>query len=182
MRRRPLLRLLEAYLLRYPEESEVTDRFVSFVNDHEDCFERHLAVGHITGSAWIVSEDGGETLLTHHAKLDIWVQPGGHADGDPDVLAVAMREAEEETGLLSLTPEREEIFDLDVHRIPARKNEPGHDHFDVRFLLRQSGDRSYRVSEESHDLAWVPLGEIERFSREESILRMRDKTAGFLRR
>jgi len=180
MHRRPLLDLLDRYLDRHPEEAATASRFRSFVAEYADCFERSLAVGHVTGSAWLVDRGGALTLLTHHRKLDRWLQPGGHADGECDVLAVALQECREETGLRSLEPVTTEIFDLDIHPIPARKDEPPHEHYDVRFLVRQTGDESYTVSEESHDLAWVPLGELETYTDEPSMRRMRDKARRWL--
>ncbi len=176
MHRKPFLELLENYGKRHSEESGVVERFRIFVTENPDCFERTLETGHITGSAWIISESGQETLLTHHRKLDIWVQTGGHADGECDVLAVAMKEAEEEAGLNSIAPVSPEIFDLDVHSIPARKSDPEHFHYDVRFAIRQTGSQEFVVSEESHDLAWVPLDDLEKYTSEESMLRMRQKS------
>lgn len=180
MHRAPLLQALRVYDARYPEEAESTDRFARFVQDHEDCFERSLAIGHITGASWITNATGDEVLLTHHAKLDIWIQPGGHADGDPDVLAVARKEAEEETGLDPLELVIPEIFDLDIHDIPARKSDPAHEHFDVRFAFRHSGDGRFTVTEESHDLAWVPLTHLSRYTDEVSLHRMARKWHDFL--
>jgi 8-oxo-dGTP pyrophosphatase MutT (NUDIX family) len=119
-------------------------------------------------------------LSIHHRKLGIWLQLGGHSDGESDVLSVAMDEAVEESGLTSLEVVCEEIFDLDVHGIPARKNEPAHFHYDVRFLFRQTGAEDYIVSEESHDLAWVPMAELESYTSEWSMRRMRDKAVRIL--
>ena len=79
------------------------------------------------------------------------------------------------TGLATLDPDGSEIFDLDIHAIPARGADPEHFHYDVRFLLRDTGEGVFVVSEESHDLAWVSLDELERFSDEISMRRMRDK-------
>ena len=103
----------------------------------------------------------------------LWLQLGGHSDGDPDTAAVAKREAEEESGL-PVTLVSPEIFDIDVHAIPARKEDPEHEHFDVRFqLVAQRED--FVVSPESIDLAWVPLVELQQYTDEESILRMQRK-------
>src|SRR4051794_7952145 len=68
----------------------------AFVRQYAECFHRSLAIGHLTGSAWLLDTTGGRVLLTHHRKLDRWIQLGGHADGDPDLLGVALREAREE--------------------------------------------------------------------------------------
>jgi 8-oxo-dGTP pyrophosphatase MutT (NUDIX family) len=117
-----------------------------------------------------VNEPGTHVLLTHHRKLDRWLQLGGHSDGDPDTLAVARREAEEESGL----PVRvlgTAIFDLDVHEIPARKGDPAHYHYDVRFIF-VADHEGFEVSDESHDLAWVPIDGLADYSTEESLLRM----------
>ncbi len=179
MHRQPLLEQLAVYQNSRPAEAETVRRFIDFVNAHEDCFERTLAIGHITGSAWIVSADGSEILLTHHRKLDRWLQLGGHADGDPDVVAVALREAREESGLEDFELLGHGIFDLDIHPIPARKNEPEHLHYDVRYIFRAAGDTRFTVSEESHDLRWVPVDEVRTLTGEESMLRMVRKWRGF---
>jgi len=175
MHRKPLLTLLDHYLERYPGEADTTLRFADFVKQHSDCFERSLSVGHVTGSAMILDLRGERVLLTHHRKLNLWLQPGGHADGNSDGLAVAMQECLEETGLKSLVPVSTEIFDLDVHGIPARKDEPSHFHYDLRFLVRQTEEEEYIVSDESHDLAWVALDRLEDYTVEWSMRRMREK-------
>lgn len=175
MQHQHLLEALRIYGTRHPEEVEIVSRFREFVSSQPDCFRRELPCGHITGSAWIVNRAGNQVLLTHHRKLGIWVQPGGHCDGNPDVLATALREAVEESGLSPLEPLSSEIFDLDVHQIPERGAEPAHLHWDVRYALLHDGDGRYQVSPESHDLAWVPLERITDFSQDESLLRMARK-------
>lgn len=175
MHRKPLLDLLENYASRYPEEGDAVARYKDFVETYPDCFERTQQKGHVTCSAWIVDASGEKTLLTHHRKLNIWLQPGGHADGDSDPLRVAMKESLEETGLERLSAVSGEIFDLDIHGIPARKDEPSHFHYDVRFLIQTGGGGEYIVSEESHDLAWVLMDDLEKYTDEWSMRRMRDK-------
>lgn len=173
MHRAALLTLLENYPPLDAADRACRERFIAFVRAHPQCFSRELRVGHVTGSAWIVDASGARVLLTHHRKLDIWVQPGGHADGDPDVAAVALREAREETGLSNLTRCGPGIFDLDIHPIPARDAVPAHEHFDVRFAFRADASQPLLVSDESHALAWVKLDQLEQFSREASLARMR---------
>ncbi|MAS96577.1 MAG: NUDIX hydrolase [Verrucomicrobiales bacterium] len=175
MHRQPLLEMIERYAEAHPGERDTADRVHDFVSRYSDCFERSLKVGHITGSAWIIDRTGTKTLLTHHRKLGIWLQPGGHADGNSNVLEVAMQECLEETGLTSIEPVSVEIFDMDVHGIPARKDEPSHFHYDVRFLIQQKGDEDYVISPESHDLAWVSMEELESYTIEWSMRRMRNK-------
>ncbi|MGJ8645025.1 MAG: NUDIX hydrolase [Luteolibacter sp.] len=173
--RKSLLEQLYEYASRYPEEAGVTDRFIEFVESASACFERGLAVGHITGSAWVVNADGSEVLLTHHAKLDRWLQLGGHADGESDVFAVAVKEAEEESGLENFVQVGEGIFDIDIHPIPARKGEPEHLHYDVRYVLRPGGSMEFTVSDESHDLRWVKPEGVKELTTENSMMRMVEK-------
>lgn len=175
MHRDPLIQLIDRYLERHHGETDTALRVKDFVQRYSDCFERSQQAGHITGSGWIVDSSGKRTLLTHHAKLNLWLQPGGHADGESDALSVAMRECVEETGLRALRTVTTEIFDLDVHGIPERKGEPSHFHYDIRFLLQAGKDESYVVTEESHDLAWVKMQSLEDYTIEWSMRRMRDK-------
>lgn len=139
----------------YPQDPGVR-AFLDFLASAPGVFERTHAPGHFTGSAWLVSADGERVLLTHHRKLGRWLQLGGHADGDPDLARVALREAEEESGLRDLVVEPA-IFDLDRHLIPARGNEPAHWHYDVRYVVRATGSETFAVSEESFALAWKPI-------------------------
>ncbi len=175
MHRQPLLDLLADYSARHPDEVAMVERFQRFVHDYPDCFERRLEVGHVTGSAWLVDAAGERVLLTHHRKLDIWVQLGGHADGDADVARVALTEAQEESGLTDLVLDEPVVFDVDIHRIPERPGEPAHWHHDVRFVVRARTDERYAVSAESHDLAWVDIAAIGQLTREASMLRMARK-------
>lgn len=175
MHRRPLLEALERYAELHRNEQATIKRFLEFVRANERCFERSLDEGHVTGSAWVVDASRTRVLLTHHAKLDIWVQLGGHADGEPDLLCVALREAEEESGLEGLQPLSEEIFDVDVHAIPARAEEPEHFHYDVRFAISGGEDERFSVSDESHDLAWVDVTRLHERTNERSMLRMARK-------
>jgi 8-oxo-dGTP pyrophosphatase MutT (NUDIX family) len=144
---------------RVPAQAPVAAQFADFVHAHPWCCRRELQVGHLTGAAWLVDRAGTRVLLTHHRKLDRWLQLGGHADGDTDLAAVALREAHEESGLADLVVEPQ-VFDLDRHWIPARGAEPGHWHYDVRFVVRATTTEAFVVSEESHALAWRAVTEV----------------------
>ncbi|MDI9875977.1 NUDIX hydrolase [Flectobacillus rivi] len=176
MHRKQLLQLLEQYTPADATEQLHYEAICEFVNQQPDCFERTLLIGHVTGSAWIVDAERQHTLLTHHHKLNQWFQTGGHCDGDPDVLAVSLREAEEETGLTSVKAISPQIFDIDVHIIPARKTEPEHYHYDVRFLIEADKNEPLIVSSESKDLAWVAISEVSNLNNSESIMRMARKS------
>lgn len=175
MGREEIIRQLRDYQARWKNEAETAERFIDFVSANPDCFGRGLKVGHVTGSAWLVDRAGRRVLLTHHRKLNMWVQLGGHADGDPDVFRVARREAAEESGLEDIAPVCARLFDIDVHRIPARRDEPAHLHWDLRYAFRAAGSEAYRVSDESHDLAWIEIEALKSVTQEESMLRMADK-------
>lgn len=185
MHRRPLLAMLDRYEARYPAEGAVVARIRALVESHADCFERACRPGHVTASAWIVAPGSDRVLLVHHRKLDRWLQPGGHCDGQPDPAAAALREAEEETGLnrLRLSDPSPEVIplDLDVHEIPPRYGangqliEDAHEHHDVRFLIVAPGDQPPRVSEESHAVRWFTPQELAAVTNEESVLRMARK-------
>lgn len=173
--RRDLLDLLREYRPLDRHDRLQKEKIETFVRDHFDCFERSNVKGHVTGSAWIVDHAGRRVLLTHHKKLNKWLQLGGHSDGNPNLLQVALREAWEESGLEGLTPLSPHIFDLDVHSIPPREGEPGHYHYDIRFAFRAPAGKELIISEESHQLSWVPLDDLSQYSDEESLHRMARK-------
>lgn len=175
MHRNDLLAKLRNYRIRWPDEIAMTDQLIQFTESNPDCFDRSLTVGHITGSAWLVNQAGTHVLLTHHKKLNMWLQLGGHADGNTDILDAARQEALEESGIQTLESVNTEIFDIDIHLIPERKSEPAHHHHDIRFVFRCLEDENYVVSDESHDLAWVEIQSLENYTNEESMLRMATK-------
>ena len=174
MHRTPILNALARYAHRHPDEDAVTARFAEFIRTERRCFERNCWAGHVTGSAWLVDGAGRHVLLTHHKKLGRWLQLGGHSDGDPDSLGVALREAVEESGL-SVDPVWRDPFDLDIHPIPPRGTDPEHFHFDVRYALRVRASETFALSDESHELAWVPIADVKSVTDEASILRMTRK-------
>ena len=150
---------LTTYAARWPQEAATVALFHTLLDDAQNPFQRERLAGHFTASCWLVSADGARVLLTHHRKLGLWLQLGGHADGQRELSAAALREAEEESGLAGLTI-APEIFDLDRHRIPAHKTVPEHWHYDVRFVVRAGTDEVYTISEESLDLAWRDIAEL----------------------
>ncbi len=180
MHRKQILRLLDSYPIIYDSDRAQAERVRRFVQAKASCFDRSLAEGHLTGSAWIVSPDRRRVLLTHHHKLNRWLQLGGHADGDPDIFSVAQREAREESGLRHLRPLSPWIFDIDVHGIPARSGTAGHYHYDIRFIFEADPAAPLVVSHESKELAWVDLASIAEPDFDWSMHRMARKTAQFL--
>ena len=179
MHRDALLALLSRYARRWPEEP-VTARFSAFVTGQPRCFERDcFDDGHVTGSAVVLDLAGTSMLMTHHAKLGRWLQLGGHADGEANPLAVACREATEESGL-AVAPRGTDAVDLDIHAIPPHGRDPQHFHYDVRFLLQVEESDRFTATAESLALAWVPLSSVEAVTREESIRRLVSKARSAL--
>jgi len=185
MHRRPLVDMLAHYRQCFPAETDVVDRIARLIHARADCFERTCRPGHITGAAWIVSPDRRRVLLAHHRQLGRWLQLGGHADGQSQVELVALREAQEESGLSAfdfvpidgvLAP-----LDVDVHAIPARYDPEGrlvedaHEHHDIRFLLVAHAEQPIRASDESHEVTWFAPEEVLELTDEESVLRMMRK-------
>lgn len=172
--RRDLALSLESFTTPYPEEQQFVSRFLELLRN-ERAYHRDFLPGHMTGSAWIIDQTKQYALLVHHAKLNRWLQPGGHADGDENIIAVARKEAEEETGLTNLVL-LHPLFDIDIHPIPARKDFPQHDHYDIRCLFMADKNDKILLSEESHAVEWFPLtGLVEKSGGNQSIARMVEK-------
>ena len=167
------------------EETSNLLKFRRFIAQTKKPFARQTLQGHITGSAMVLSPEGDRILLMHHKKLNKWLQLGGHSDGDSNPARVALREAHEESGLSDLSlmrwnrPAHQDLvylpFDLDVHDIPARKAEPAHQHFDVRYLVQATQSTQIKANEESHELRWVSLEQAQLLTQERSMLRQFDK-------
>ncbi len=177
---RDLFSLLQHFAPQSTAQVEAKLQFLDFAKSHPDVYHRTHPPGHFTASAWLVSKDGARVLLTHHKKLGRWLQLGGHADGDQDLINVALREAEEESGLSGLIIEPE-IFDLDAHEIPARgvigapNYEAVHIHWDARFVVRASVE-DFALSDESLALAWVDIATLAADpSADASLVRMAEK-------
>ena len=157
--RKALLEALRQHVPADAEEARDRDQILAFVARHEQPFDRAIREGHLTGSAITVSADGSQVLLLHHRKLDRWLQPGGH--GDPGETAgeqVALREAFEESGIAGLWLDAlaPRPLDVDVHDIPARGDEPAHQHLDLRYLVRApDGARASPALAELHEIRWV---------------------------
>ena len=155
-----LIQLIQNYSDRYPSE-KVAITMLSFIENHTNHFSRTNHHGHFTGSAWIINPDKTKILMTHHKKIGKWLQLGGHADGESDLLKVSQREAVEESGINNFVTISNEIFDMDIHEIPPIGSDPKHLHYDIRFLLQADPDKeSLIISNESHDVAWIPLDKI----------------------
>ena len=173
--REVLIDLVDDHIPLNEVEEQHTAKTLNFLRSNENCVSAGNLSGHITASAWILSPGREDTLLTHHKKLDRWLQLGGHVEDDATIQDAALREAIEESGINELCLLQESIFDIDVHQIPERKTVPEHYHYDLRFLI-QSASTEFQIGDESNSRAWVGLREIDRWNPDVSILRMARKT------
>ncbi len=167
-----ILEQLQQYQPFDLNEKAMIGETIAFIQSYANCLERSLAVGHITASAWITDQARQCVLLTHHKKLGKWFQLGGHADGEPDLIKVALTEAREESGLTHFTLVSPAIFDVDIHLIPARQSDPAHFHYDIRFLLEADRNQPLIINHESKALKWIAIDEVANLNNSESIIRM----------
>lgn len=173
----PARAVLEAF--RPPDDHQrgEQERILAFLDQHPDALHRSCLAGHLTAAAVLLDAERERILLTHHRKLERWLQLGGHCDGDGNLAASALREGIEESGIPDLQIDPRPL-DLDVHPIPARParpgrpEEPAHLHLDVRFLVYAPPQARFVVSEESHDLAWVAPADLARYASDRSVTRL----------
>lgn len=175
-KREHLKELLQSYNPTTATEREFWERMLRLCESEGDPFSRHhFEPGHFTASSFILSPDQKSLLLIYHSKLHRWLQPGGHVDPeDTDIIASAQREVLEEVGLSTLELVSKGIFDVDIHEIPARKQEPDHDHYDVRFVF-QAPDLSFSAGSDALEARWVPLTEISEVESDRSVMRAVEK-------
>jgi 8-oxo-dGTP pyrophosphatase MutT (NUDIX family) len=178
MHRQEILSLLAKHRTRFMEEAAYVNRARAFIEANPDCFKRELWPAHVTGSTWVINPDRSQILMLHHRKHDQWFQPGGHADGETDILGVALRETAEETGVdaehIHLVDH--DIFDVDIHTIPPTDYGAEHEHIDIRFLVEIDDQLALPGNDESHEVRWVTLHEVSRFNNNRSTFRMVEKT------
>ena len=162
---------VERYASTIPHQIEERRRILEFIDAHPDALERSCLTGHLTASTLLVDADGARALLTHHKKLDLWLQLGGHCDGDGNLVASAWREATEESGIEGIAIEPVPI-DLDIHTIPERRGVPEHWHLDVRFIAHAPAGASEVVSDESHALGWFAPDALGEIASDDSVARL----------
>lgn len=139
----------------FDEDNRIINRFRSLLLETDAPFSRDQVPGHFTGSCFVLNPSQSEILLLHHKKLKKWLQMGGHCDGEIELSLVALREAKEESGSNDITLLLSSVVDLDIHKIPERKNEPEHYHYDLRFLaVCNSPNNIQMAEEESTALQW----------------------------
>ena len=147
-------------------EQERQDQAVmlAFLEKNPDAFYRTNLLAHMTASAWVVNPQRSKVLMVYHRLYDSWSWAGGHADGEEDLLAVALREVREETGVQRLRPVTEEIYSLEVLTVDGHEKHgryvPSHLHLNVTYLLEAEEDQPLRVCEaENSGVAWFSLAD-----------------------
>lgn len=176
MHRNKLLNMLENYVSRHPEEEVYKKLIVDFIKNHSNCFERSCSIGHITASGFVLDYNLSSALLMHHTKLNMWLQLGGHCDGDDNVLAVALKEVQEESGIETVSFLSKQIYDIDVHLVPASRKDPAHYHYDIRFLLKVSSpEATISRNNESIDMRWFKNNINILPTKERSVVRLFEK-------
>jgi 8-oxo-dGTP pyrophosphatase MutT (NUDIX family) len=154
-------------------------KVMDLLANYDNFWQRENEHGHLTASAWVVDDAQSKVLLTHHKKLDIWLQLGGHIEEeDTDIYAACRRELIEESGLIDFELLSSAIFDIDVHSIPlSKKDIPAHFHYDIRLLFRgDSRQKPIFDIQESNQVAWIDLDQIANYSNEVSVIRMVKKS------
>lgn len=175
---------LRSYKPSDDAERKHVERMRDLLEHEPRCFWRDVfSPGHFTGSALVVNPARTKVLLMKHKYLDRWMQFGGHADGNGNLAEVAMMEACEESGLTEKDfriVNDGRIVDMDIHLIPAnpKKNEPAHEHFDVRFLLETDDKVPLPLNPEGLTLEWVDFQEAaKRVGDDEAMMRLFDKAS-----
>ena len=159
-----LLKQLKAYVPYNEQETNDKEVMIKLLEKESDIFTRENEVAHFTASSWLVNKEHTKVLMIYHNIYHSWSWTGGHADGETDLLAVAMREAMEETGVKTITPVGEDIFSIeiltvDVH-IKRGKYVPSHLHLNVTYLLEADEAEVLHIKQdENSGVAWFTLEE-----------------------
>jgi ADP-ribose pyrophosphatase YjhB (NUDIX family) len=157
-------------------ERESLDREVmlDYISNTEDILTRENKIAHMTTSAWIVNKERTKVLMIYHNIYDSWAWVGGHADGDEDLIHVAKKEIEEETGIKNVKLLLDGIYGLNVitvdNHIKRGKVVNSHLHFDIEFLFEADENDMIRIKEdENSGVRWINLDEVEKYSSEEKM-------------
>jgi 8-oxo-dGTP pyrophosphatase MutT (NUDIX family) len=164
--------ILHQYRQSFPHEHHTIsacEKYLQLCQKHAETPPRFA-----TGSAWLINPNNGKILLTHHKNLDRWLQPGGKINKEDNlsILQTALREAQEESGIKHIALSSPELFHLDIHYIPAQKNQEARYYYDFCFLHHITQDQPLSKSAESLDLKWFSMAELMQMDLENSIEKM----------
>jgi len=172
-----LVQSLISYAQKNPHDECVSQEIISWIQKHREfAFRRENLEGHITASLLVMNHEKTKLLLMKHKKLGLWLQFGGHADGELDIFSVALREFHEESGITSSPIVFSGIFNVHIHEIPAHKNIASHKHYDILYLATISEDTVFsRQEDEVDDIRWFEIEGIEKYIGEKRMLAMIEK-------
>ena len=177
-----LLDELKNYISYDETEKQNVAKTIAFLQSNKNAFERSNLLGHFTAGG-LVGDMYGNVLLNHHKKANIWIQFGGHADGDKNIKRVSLREVYEECGIKDFCYASNNIFDVDVQYIPdnINKGEPAHYHYDINYLYIVDTHENH-ISNESLELRWVSVDEAKQLAKpdDKGMQRMLNKYELFL--
>lgn len=162
---------IEAYNPCNEQEERDKAVMLQYMSDHPDCLERQNQIGYFTASMWTVNKDHTKTLMVYHNLYDSWSWIGGHADGEEDLCAVAMRELKEETGVKNPILLSKKIFSLEVLTVNGHVKKgvyvPSHLHFNVTYLAEADEKETLVVQEEENQaVKWWTMEEALQVSKE----------------
>ena len=155
---------IKAYRPWNEQERQDQALILAFLERNPDAFYRSNLLAHMTASAWVVNPQRSKALMVYHRLYDSWSWAGGHADGEEDLLAVALREVREETGVQRLRPVTEDIYSLEVLTVDGHEKRgqyvPSHLHLNLTYLLEAEEDQPLRICEaENSGVAWFSLAD-----------------------
>lgn len=163
-------------------EQEEKDKEITIkcIEMFDDILTRHNEVAHITSSAFVVNKNRDKTLMIHHNIFNSWSWTGGHADGDEDLLFVAIKEVKEETGVRNVSPVSEDIVSLDIIHVPGHikngKYVSAHLHISIAYLIEADENESLIIKpDENSGVQWIPIEEIDTYSNEPHMKKIYNK-------
>ena len=159
-----LLQAIEAYTPQNEQEQQDQQQMLQYLSAHPECVYRSDSMAHFTASVWVVDESCNKTLMVYHNLYDSWSWIGGHADGEQDLCAVAMRELQEETGLQNAVLLSNEIFSLETLTVSGHVKKgvwlPSHLHFNLTYLAQAGENEPLRSKpDENKAVRWMPFEE-----------------------
>ena len=164
MNRQEVMETIKAYQPFNEQEEMDKALILNWIKTQENAFSRDNTVAHMTASAWVVNKDRSKVLMVYHNIYNSWSWLGGHADGETDLLAVAIREVKEEAGISNVRPVSEEIFSLESLTVDGHVKRgsyvSSHLHLNVTYLLEADSEEHVSVKEdENSGVAWFTLEE-----------------------
>ncbi|MBQ6366723.1 MAG: NUDIX hydrolase [Oscillospiraceae bacterium] len=171
MNRQELIKAISAYVPYNAQEAADKENILAFLTENEDAFLRSNEMAHMTASAWVVNREKTKVLMVYHKIYDSWSWTGGHADGETDLLAVALREVREETGVKTVFPLSDDIFSLEALTVDRHEKHgqyvPSHLHLNITYLLEADEKETLTVcKDENKAVAWFSLEDALRASTE----------------